>query len=143
MWPNSRAQPKHAEPSSTRFLNRTGRGRLLRCKVDLRIHDGRACSPYYGDSYVVSPSRLGVKECPEQGRLCQYWEAVWHAGHSDGSRSGGYLNVFTFATIELNNPSARGLIWGACSQRVRVSRPKLNDAAPSRTAVVQSRSVVR
>ena len=30
------------------------------CKVELRIHDERACWPCCGDSYVVSSNRLAV-----------------------------------------------------------------------------------
>jgi hypothetical protein len=37
------------------------------CKVELRVHDGRACCPCCGDSYTASPHRLDVKRCPEQG----------------------------------------------------------------------------
>jgi hypothetical protein len=47
------------------------------CKVELRIHDGRACCPCCGDSYVVETNRLEVSNCPEHGRHCDHWQAVW------------------------------------------------------------------
>lgn len=51
------------------------------CKVELRIHDGRACCPCCGDSYRAGAGRLEVRRCPQHGRDCQHWETVW------GSRS--------------------------------------------------------
>jgi hypothetical protein len=47
------------------------------CKVELRVHDERASCPCCGDSYVVSPNRLEVRQCPEHGRPCEHWQAVW------------------------------------------------------------------
>ncbi len=44
------------------------------CKVEMQVHDGRACCPCCGDSYRVGPSRLDMKQCPE------HWEAVWRRG---------------------------------------------------------------
>ena len=49
------------------------------CKVELRIHSGRACCPCCGDSYKVGRNRLEVARCPEHGRSCEHWEAVWAA----------------------------------------------------------------
>jgi hypothetical protein len=49
------------------------------CKVELRVHDERACCPCCGDSYVASQDRLEVKQCSEHGRRCEHWEAVWLA----------------------------------------------------------------
>jgi hypothetical protein len=49
------------------------------CRVELGVHDDRACCPCCGDSYVVSANRLDVPQCAEHGRRCQYWEAVWAA----------------------------------------------------------------
>jgi hypothetical protein len=43
------------------------------CKVGLRVHDGRGCCP----SYKASENRLEVRQCPEHGRDCEHWEAVW------------------------------------------------------------------
>ena len=45
------------------------------CKVELRIHDERACCPCCGDSYKVGPSRLEVRRCSEHGRRCEHWQA--------------------------------------------------------------------
>jgi hypothetical protein len=47
------------------------------CNVALRIHDGRACCPCCGDSYVVSTNRLEVKQCPDHTRDCDHWQDVW------------------------------------------------------------------
>jgi hypothetical protein len=47
------------------------------CKVELRIHDGRACCSCCGDSYKAGPGRLDVSRCPQHGRHCGHWEAVW------------------------------------------------------------------
>src|SRR5487761_1332019 len=49
------------------------------CKVELGIHDGRACCPCCGDTYVASGGRLEMKRCSEHGRDCAHWEAVWAA----------------------------------------------------------------
>jgi hypothetical protein len=38
------------------------------CKVELRLHDERACCPCCGDSYRAGPDRLEVKMCEEHGR---------------------------------------------------------------------------
>jgi hypothetical protein len=46
------------------------------CKVELRVHDGRACCPCWGDSYRAGPSRLEIRRCPEHGRHCEHLEAV-------------------------------------------------------------------
>jgi excisionase family DNA binding protein len=40
------------------------------CRVELRIHDGRACCPCCGDTYKVADHRLEVRQCPEHGRHC-------------------------------------------------------------------------
>jgi hypothetical protein len=47
------------------------------CKVQVRVHDDRACCPCCGDSYQAGPSRLEVRRCPKHGRDCQHWHAVW------------------------------------------------------------------
>jgi uncharacterized Zn finger protein (UPF0148 family) len=47
------------------------------CKVELWVRDGRACCPCCGDSYVASEGHLEVRRCPEHGRQCEHWEAVW------------------------------------------------------------------
>lgn len=47
------------------------------CKVELRIHDGRACCPCCGDSYKGETNRLEVTKCPEHGSDCAHWRAVW------------------------------------------------------------------
>ncbi len=49
------------------------------CRVELRVHDDRACCSCCGDSYRVSTDRLDVKQCPEHGRRCEHWDAVWKA----------------------------------------------------------------
>ena len=46
------------------------------CKVELRIHDGRACCPCCGDSYVVRSGSLDIKPCSEHARRCEHWRAV-------------------------------------------------------------------
>jgi uncharacterized Zn finger protein (UPF0148 family) len=47
------------------------------CKVELAVHDGRACCPCCGDSYVASTDRLEVRRCDKHGRDCEHWQAVW------------------------------------------------------------------
>jgi hypothetical protein len=47
------------------------------CRVELRAHDGRACCTCCGDSYRASQNHLEVSRCPDHGRRCQHWEAVW------------------------------------------------------------------
>ncbi len=47
------------------------------CKVELRVHDERACCPCCGDSYLAGLSRLEMKRCPDHGRDCEHWAAVW------------------------------------------------------------------
>jgi len=47
------------------------------CRVGLRIHDDRACCPCCGDSYTAAERRLEVRQCPEHGRVCEHWQAVW------------------------------------------------------------------
>ena len=49
------------------------------CKVELRIHDERACIPCCGDSYVVTSNRLEVMQCPTHRRRSEQWQAVWAA----------------------------------------------------------------
>jgi len=49
------------------------------CKVELQVHDGRACCPCCGDSYKAETNRLEVRQCPEHGRHCGHWQAVWTA----------------------------------------------------------------
>lgn len=49
------------------------------CKVQLRVHDERACCPCCGDSYIAGPGRLEIRQCPEHGRHCEHWEAMWDA----------------------------------------------------------------
>lgn len=53
------------------------------CRVELRVHDDRACCSCCGDSYRVSTDRLDVKQCPQHGRRCEHWDAIW-------SSRGGY-----------------------------------------------------
>jgi hypothetical protein len=50
------------------------------CKVELRVHDARACCPCCGDSYKAAENRLEVRKCPEHGRDCEHWQAVWALG---------------------------------------------------------------
>ena len=50
------------------------------CKVGLRIHDARACCPCCGDSYLAATNRLEIRPCPEHGRQCEHWQAVWSGG---------------------------------------------------------------
>jgi hypothetical protein len=47
------------------------------CKVELRVHDERACCPCCGDSYKAATNRLEIRQCPMHGRRCEHWEAVW------------------------------------------------------------------
>ena len=47
------------------------------CKVELRVHDDRACCPRCGYSYVAGPNRLEIQKCAAHGRDCEHWEAVW------------------------------------------------------------------
>jgi hypothetical protein len=47
------------------------------CKVELRIHDERACCTSAGDSYRAGPHRLEIHRCAEHGRDCEHWEALW------------------------------------------------------------------
>jgi hypothetical protein len=47
------------------------------CKVELQIHDGRACCPCCGDSYTAATDRLDVRQCNEHGRSCEHWDAIW------------------------------------------------------------------
>jgi len=54
------------------------------CKVELRLHDERACCPCCGDSYKVSSNRLEISQCPEHGRQCAHWHEVWTARPSPG-----------------------------------------------------------
>ncbi len=54
------------------------------CKVELRVHDGRACCPCCGDTYRAGPSRLEIRPCPEHGRRCEHWEAVWATRSESG-----------------------------------------------------------
>jgi hypothetical protein len=49
------------------------------CRVELRVHDDRACCSCCGDSYVVATARLDVKQCPKHGRRCKHWDDVWAA----------------------------------------------------------------
>ncbi len=49
------------------------------CLLALSIHDGRACCPCCGDSYVVTSNSLEIRRCPEHGRDCEHWEKVWAA----------------------------------------------------------------
>jgi hypothetical protein len=47
------------------------------CKVEFRVHDGRACCPCCGDSYLAGNDLLEMKPCPEHARICAHWEAAW------------------------------------------------------------------
>jgi hypothetical protein len=49
------------------------------CRVELRVHDDRACCTCCGDSYRVATNRLDVKQCLEHGRRCQHWDDAWSA----------------------------------------------------------------
>jgi hypothetical protein len=42
------------------------------CKVELRVHDDRACCPCCGDSYRAGPQRLEIERCAEHGRDCEH-----------------------------------------------------------------------
>ena len=53
------------------------------CKVNLHVHDGRACCTCCGDSYKAAENRLEIAKCPEHGRHCNHWEAVWSARQSN------------------------------------------------------------
>jgi hypothetical protein len=62
-----------------RVIGLVAEGECPLCRVKVRVHDDRACCPCCGDSYRVATERLDVKECPEHGRRCQHWDAVWDA----------------------------------------------------------------
>lgn len=47
------------------------------CKVELQVHDERACCPCCGDSYKVSEHRLEGQAIPQHGRHCEHWQTVW------------------------------------------------------------------
>jgi hypothetical protein len=47
------------------------------CKVELRIHDDRACCPCCGDSYRAGPHRLEMRKCLVHGKTCEHWQGVW------------------------------------------------------------------
>jgi hypothetical protein len=43
--------------------------------IELFVVDPMRC----GDSYRVSTDRLDVRQCPEHGRRCEHWDAIWAA----------------------------------------------------------------
>ncbi len=47
------------------------------CNVEMKVHDGRACCPCCGDSYVAEQRRLEITSCPTHGRHCEHWQAAW------------------------------------------------------------------
>ena len=53
------------------------------CKVNLLVHDGRACCKCCGDSYKAADNRLEIAKCAQHGRRCEHWEAVWSARRSN------------------------------------------------------------
>jgi hypothetical protein len=55
------------------------------CKVELLVHDDRACCPCCGDSYKASGSSLEIRPCPEHVRFCHHWKAVWEHGATEGA----------------------------------------------------------
>jgi uncharacterized Zn finger protein (UPF0148 family) len=46
------------------------------CKVELRVHNGRACCPCCGDSYIAATDRLEIRPCLEHSRRCEHWEVI-------------------------------------------------------------------
>ena len=65
-----RSQAEHA-------IGFVAEGTCPLCTVQLGIHDERACCPCCGDCYTAAPNRLEIRQCPEHGRRCEHWEAVW------------------------------------------------------------------
>ena len=49
------------------------------CEARLRVHDGRACCPCCGDSYLAATNRLDVQRCVVHGRDCEHWGMIWRA----------------------------------------------------------------
>lgn len=47
------------------------------CKVELRVHDDRACCQCCGDSYRPDPHAWKFGSAPSTGRGCWHREAVW------------------------------------------------------------------
>jgi hypothetical protein len=47
------------------------------CKVELRVHDERACCPCCGDSYKAAENRLDIRQCATHGCNCEHWQAMW------------------------------------------------------------------
>lgn len=47
------------------------------CRVELRVHDGRARCVCCGDFYIVETNRLDVKRCDVHGHHCDHWQAIW------------------------------------------------------------------
>src|SRR5712692_5948594 len=49
------------------------------CKVRLAIHDGRACCPCCGDSYLTDSNNLEIRRCSLHGRDCEHWHTIWNS----------------------------------------------------------------
>lgn len=69
--------PEHLAGQAEQAIGLVVEGTCPLCKVGLRIHDQRACCPCCGDSYLAAASRLEIRRCPEHGRHCEHWQAVW------------------------------------------------------------------
>jgi hypothetical protein len=52
------------------------------CQVALVVHDGRACCPCCGDSYVARSNHLDVMKCPVHGQVCHHRADVWAESES-------------------------------------------------------------
>jgi len=46
------------------------------CKVELRVHDGRASCLCCGDIYRAATDRLEIKPCVENSRRGEHWEPI-------------------------------------------------------------------
>ncbi len=75
--PTITAMRESLRPQAEAAIGDVAEGACPLCRVGLTIHDGRACCPCCGDSYVVSTNRLEVRQCAEHGRHCEHWEATW------------------------------------------------------------------
>ncbi len=54
------------------------------CRVRLVAHDSRGRCSCCGDTYTAGEGRLEVRQCPEHGRDCAHWEAVWKVASEAG-----------------------------------------------------------
>ena len=64
---------------SERAIQDVAEGICPLCHVRLVVHDGRGCCQCCGDTFSAAPGRLELRKCPEHGRQCEHWEAVWIA----------------------------------------------------------------